>query len=210
MIDLLVPLAQLYQIRVPASSAGAKRGATVDQGDLAAYLKLNDQTLSPTPHDDLLNLCLARCELSVEAIERIVPQRRLAWLDLTGLGVKTRDVVRLCPESATIKQLSLEATAIDDTIATWISGASRIEELDLSWTDIGDQTVSEIAAAAPLQTLWLTGSNVSDSSIDRIAAWRSLRRVDLQKTRVTPSGRARLASLRPDLKIDPLQWANGP
>lgn len=203
--EMISQLAKLYQIRSPAGRPQDQQKTEVAENDLTTYLTLSDQSLTPLVRDDLINLCLARCNLSPAILERITPQRNLVWLDLTALKVSTDDVIRLCPQVASLKQLSLEATLIDDSIAKWLADASAIEELDLSWTGVGDPALSAISADAPLQTLWLTGSRISDESIDRIAAWRSLRRVDLQRSKVTDAGRARLASLRPDLKIDPLE-----
>jgi len=203
--EMISQLAKLYQIRRPASQSQGQHRNEAAETDLITYLTLNDRSLTPLVRDDLINLCLARCDLSPATLSRITPQRNLVWLDLTALKVSADDVMRLCPQPASLKQLSLEATLIDDSIANWIADASAIEELDLSWTGIGDSTLSAISADASLQTLWLTGSRISDASIDRIAAWRSLRRVDLQRTEVTDAGRASLARLRPDLKIDPLE-----
>lgn len=203
--EMISQLAKLYQIRRPANHSQGQQQNETAETDLITYLTLNDQSLTPLVRDDLINLCLARCNLSPAALGRISPQRNLVWLDLTALKVSVDDVMRLCPQVAALKQLSLEATLIDDSIANWLAEAGAIEELDLSWTGIGDSTLSAISADASPQTLWLTGSRISDASIDRIAAWRSLRRVDLQRTEVTDAGRTRLARLRPDLKIDPLK-----
>lgn len=203
--DMISQLAQLYQIRRPSSRPGEALEQPSPKIDLTTYLKLTDESLSPLNRDDLINLCLARCELTGETLARISPQKNLAWLDLTAINVSSADVARLCPQSTSLRQLSLEATAVDDTLAVWIAAAHDIEEIDLSWTGVSDATVNAVPATAPLHTLWLTGSEITDASIDRIAAWRSLRRVDTQRTGVTDAGRARLASLRPDLTIDPLE-----
>jgi hypothetical protein len=203
--DMISQLAKLYQIRRPPSQTDSASDQSTPEVDLKAYLTLTDESLSPLSRHDLINLCLARCNLSAETLARITPQKNLSWLDLTALKVASADVARLCPESSSLNQLSLEATAVDDTLAAWIAGASAIEEIDLSWTSISDAVISAVPATAPLQTLWLTGSRITDASIDRIAAWRSLRRVDLQRTGVTDAGRTRLARLRPDLTIDPLE-----
>ncbi len=203
--DMISQLAKLYQIRRPTSRTDAASDQATPDVDLATYLKLTDESLSPMNRDDLINLCLARCDLTAETLAGITPQKNLFWLDLTALKVSSADVARLCPQSTFLNQLSLEATAVDDTLATWIAGANEIEEIDLSWTGISDAVISAVPATAPLQTLWLTGSRITDASIDRIAAWRSLRRVDMQRTQVTDAGRARLARLRPDLTIDPLE-----
>ncbi len=203
--DMISELAKLYQVRRPSNPIAATSEPSAPAVDLATYLKLTDESLSPLNRDDLINLCLARCDLTAETLTRITPQKNLAWLDLTALKVSAADVARLCPQSSLLKQLSLEATAVDDSLATWIAGANDIEEIDLSWTSISDAVIIAVPDTAPLQTLWLTGSKISDASIDRIAAWRSLRRVDMQRTGVTDAGRARLARLRPDLTIDPLE-----
>jgi len=206
--DVIAQLAKLYQIRITTSGLSGANAAAAESNDLVAYLTLDDDALTPVTRSDLTNLCLTRCRLSPAAIARIVPQQSLQWLDLTALRITTADLTRLCPEANRLKQLSLEATAINDSIAAWVSGATSLEELDLSWTKISDQVLAELPNAAPLETLWLTGSNVSDASIDVIANFKSLRRIDVQRTAVTEAGRARLRSLRPDIALDPLELVN--
>lgn len=203
--EMISQLSKLYQIRRAAPKPQSMTKDAVTENDLQSYLTLNDQSLTPITRNDLINLCLARCTLQSTTLARIPPQQNLVWLDLTAIKVSTEDVVQLCPQVGFMRQLSLEATLIDDSIATWLARATALEELDLSWTGIGDSTLAAISADAPLQTLWLTGSTISDVSIDRIIAWRSLRRVDLQRTKVTDAGRARLVSARPDLTVDPLE-----
>lgn len=203
--DMILMLAKMYQIRMPAGAVNNLQNAPPNGDSLTNYLRLTDQTLAPVKRDDLINLCLTRCELSPPSLRRITPQKNLVWLDLTGLKVATTDVTGLCPSPISLRQLSLEATAVDDSISTWISAAAMLEELDLSWTRAGDKAINAIPATAPLQTLWLTGAAITDAAIDPIAAWRTLRRVDLQRTQVTDLGRTRLARMRPDLTIDPLE-----
>src|SRR5690606_35041384 len=133
------------------------------------YLRLDDARLTPVQRDDLTHLCLARCQVRPESLIRIAPQRSLRWLDLTGLPVEVADVTRLCPDPAGLRQLSLEATAVDDALAGWLSAAESLQELDLSWTQTGDACLANLAPATPLETLWLTGSQVSDRSLEKIA-----------------------------------------
>lgn len=204
--DLLSRLAKLYQVRF----AGTPLPPPAEPSDLAEYLRLDETRLTPVARDDLRDLCLARCSLQPEALRRITPQRSLNWLDLTGLSVQSADVTRLYPNPASLRQLSLEATAVDDDLADWLGGAETLEELDLSWTRVGDACLASLPATAPLETLWLTGSQISDRSLDRIAAIKSLQRVDLQRTAVTAAGRQRLRELRPDLTLDPLELVAAP
>lgn len=203
--DMLSRLAKLYQVRF----GGTPRSAA-EPTDLAAYLRLDDARLTPLSRDDLSDLCLARCSLQPESLRRITPQRSLNWLDLTGLPVQSTDVMRLCPTPTTLRQLSLEATAVDDTLTGWLAKAEVLQELDLSWTRAGDACLASLPASLPLETLWLTGSQVSDHSLERIAAFKHLQRVDLQRTAVTAAGRQRLRELRPDLTLDPLELVAAP
>jgi len=206
--DVIGQLAKLYQIRFTPSGLPGGNATAAEPIDLVEYLTLDDDSLTPVTRHDLTNLCLTRCRLTPTTLARIAPQHSLQWLDLTALAVTAVDLTRLCPQADHLKQLSLEATAIDDAIATWISGAAALEELDLSWTKAGDTVLSALPHAAPIETLWLTGSNVSDASIDVIGNFKSLRRLDVQRTAVTEAGRARLRMLRPDVALDPLELVN--
>ncbi len=203
---VLEQLADLYAVR----SVGGGRATFDLPNDLVGFLKLDDQRLTPIVRDDLLNLCLARCDVTAEGLKRIPPQHQLRWLDLTGLSLQTTDVVRLAPNVSGLAQLSLEATSVNESLADWIGGAPRLRELDLSWTRVGDRTLKAVSPAAPLETLWLTGTQVSDASLERIAGWQSLRQVDLQRTPVTDEGLQRLKTLRPDLVVNPLQLLRQP
>jgi len=207
--DVLTQLARLYQIRQP-NELPARPKAAPAPVDLGDYLRLDDERLSEISRTDLINLCLVRCDLSPQAISRIAPQTSLVWLDLTGLAVTSADVIRLCPTASTLKQLSLEATAIDDSIATWIGGATDLRELDLSWTRTSDTTLAEIDSDTAIHTLWLTGSRVSDAAIAKLAAIKSLKKIDLQRTLVTDAGRQQFRSLRPDVSLDPLELVPAP
>jgi hypothetical protein len=207
--EVLIELARLYQIRQTAKRINRPK-ADPAPIDLSDYLRIDDERLSPITRNDLTNLCLARCELSTDAISRIAPQHSLAWLDLTGLPLTSADVTRLCPSASTLKQLSLEATAIDDTIAPWIGGATDLRELDLSWTRTSDTILVALPDDTAIHTLWLTGSRVSDAGIAKLAAIKSLRQIDLQRTLVTDAGRQRFRSLRPDVSLDPLQLVPAP
>jgi len=206
LIDMLVRLAKLYQVRI----TGTPLPSDADEANLVDYLRLDDSRLTPVNRDNLLDLCLARCPLQPESLRRIAPQHSLNWLDLTGLPVEVADVTRLCPNPATLRQLSLEATAVDDELADWLSGAEALQELDLSWTRVGDACLASLPAKAPLETLWLTGAQVSDRSLERIAAIKSLQRVDLQRTAVSAAGRQRFRQLRPDVTLDPLELVAAP
>lgn len=209
LVEMLGRLARLYQIRLDGP-AGRQRGAVdPEEQELRDYLTLDDKRLTPLRHDDLTNLCLARCRLSPEALQRIAPQQHLRWLDLTGLPAASHDVRRLAPRSERLVQLSLEATQVDDRLNPWLARAARLEELDLSWTQLGDAALQALPGDLPLQTLWLTGSQVSDASLAKIAAMRQLQRVDLQRTGVSDAGRKRLGNQRPDLTIDPLELVPG-
>ncbi len=205
LIDVLSRLAKLYQVRFSGAPS-----SNPEQSDLVEYLRLDEARLTPVGRGNLSDLCLARCPLTSASLGRIAPQPSLQWLDLTGLPVQTADVARLCTSSATLRQLSLEATAIDDHLGPWLSEAESLQELDLSWTQAGDACVASLPATVPLETLWLTGSQVSDRSLERIAAIKSLQRVDLQRTAVTAAGRQRLRQLRPDLTLDPLELVAAP
>ncbi len=202
LVDVIQRLAAIYQIRI---SAVPNNKSVVSSQPLADYLRIDDDQLLPVDENQLRDLCLTHCAVTVAGITTITPSRTLRWLDLSFLPVDHTAVVRLCPDTGSLEQLSLEATQVDDSVGDWLAGATKLRELDLSSTRIGDDVIGKLPTSAPLTTLWLTGSQVSDASIDRIIAMKSVTQVDLQRTRVTDAGIGRLRSARKDVQINPLE-----
>jgi hypothetical protein len=212
--ELLARVARLYQIRtsmrLPPIPRPARRDREAEVAELTDFLRVDDARLTPPGRDDLIQLCLARCDVTPEGLRQIGPQSELRWLDLTGLPVTTEDVIRLLPAPGRLNQLSLEATRVDVSLGAWLSRADELEELDLSWTAIDDTVIAGLAEGVPLSTLWLTGSAVSDASLERIATIGPLKRLDVQRTAVTPAGRERFRARRPDVTLDPLEVVPSP
>ena len=205
LVELLQQLASTYQMRVPPLLSRPQPTDTAES--ISNFLQMNDDRITPITNDRLSDLCLTRTSVTSEGLAKIVPQITLEWLDLSFLAIDSRDVTRLCPTAASIEQLSLEGTRVDDSIANWLSTASLLRELDLSSTRIGDVVIEKLPSAAPIETLWLTGSRVSDASVNRIISMKSLKHVDVQRTAVTENGLAQLRTARPDLDLNPLQVA---
>lgn len=205
LVELLQQLASIYQMRV---SPLLSRPQPVDTGEsIANYLQMNDSRITPIANAGLSDLCLTRTSVTSEGLAKIVPQTALQWLDLSFLPIDSSDVTRLSPTAASIEQLSLEGTRVDDSIANWLSTASLLRELDLSSTRISDDVIEAIPSAAPLETLWLTGSRVSNACVNQIISMKSLKHVDVQRTAVSEIGLAQLRAARPDLDLNPLQVA---
>lgn len=205
LLNLLHRLGTVYQIRI-LPLAGCDQDFS--QEALTDYLKLSDQDITPVTHDQLVDLCLSRTDVTRDGLEAIAPQSALKWLELAFIPIGNEDVVRLSPQSSTIEQLNLEATGIDDSLGDWIAGANRLREVDFSSTRIGDPVIMRLPKTAPIETLWLTGSLVTDGVIDSIVGMEKLQRVDLQRTQVTQAGVLRLKAARPDLKVNPLEIAS--
>ena len=196
-------LAELYEIRYDTPKV--ERPENVDR-DLKAFLRIDDRHLRRNVIDrELTQLCLAGCEVSPRGLALIPSTSQIRWLDLSGSPVAAEDVMRLAPESKKLRQLSLEATRIDGTIAGWLSDSEDLRELDLSFTGVDDSIMPAIAAGDTIDTLWLTGTQITDESIDAIGGIKSLRYVDMQRTGVTSTGLDRLKKLRPNLEINPLK-----
>ncbi|TVP98945.1 MAG: hypothetical protein EA381_11060 [Planctomycetaceae bacterium] len=212
--ELLARVARLYQIRtsirLPPIPRPTRGDREAEVAELVDFLRVDDARLTPPGRGDLIQLCLARCDVTPEGLRRIGPQSELRWLDLTGLPVTTEDVLRLLPEPGKLNQLSLEATRVDVSLGDWLARADELEELDLSWTAIDDTVIAGLAEGVPLSTLWLTGSAISDASLERIAAIGPLKRLDVQRTAVTPAGRERFRARRPDVTLDPLELVPSP
>jgi len=202
LFSLLHRLGTIYQARVLPL---ARCDRDFDSGAIDGYLNLTDRDISPITHDKLVDLCMSRSQVTRQGIEKIAPQASLRWLELAFIPVTNDDVMRLCPNASTVEQLSLEATAIDDSIGGWLASASKLRELDLSNTRVSDKAIMMLPVSAPIETLWLTGSQVSDASIDKMIAMDKLQRVDLQRTGVSEVGISKLQSSRPGLIVNPLK-----
>jgi hypothetical protein len=212
--QLLSRVARLYQSRVtvplPDAPPQAKVDPERDSHELRDYLLIDAARLTPIARTDLVHLCLSRCKLDDSSLATIPPQRELTWLDLSGIAVGNEGVERLCPDPSRLKQLSLEATAIDAGLTRWLARCQRLEELDLTWAPVDDGVIAALPVSAPLATLWLTGTKVTDESLPRIASIKTLRRLDLQRTKVTEVGRQRFRAARPDVALDPLELVTPP
>ena len=212
--QLLSRVARLYQTRVtvplPDAPPLAKVDPERDSHELRDYLLIDAARLTTIARTDLVHLCLSRCKLDDSSLATIPPQRELTWLDLSGIAVGNEGVERLCPDPSRLKQLSLEATAIDAGLTRWLARCQRLEELDLTWAPVDDGVIAALPVSAPLATLWLTGTKVTDESLPRIASIKTLRRLDLQRTKVTEVGRQRFRAARPDVALDPLELVTPP
>ncbi|MDA8745601.1 DUF1570 domain-containing protein [Rubripirellula amarantea] len=200
-------LATLYQLRTDFAEPRAEASPLVDDPDaMQSFLSVDDDHLIRNPSQrSLRQICFAGCEITSSGLRTLERLDHLQWLDLSRSKIDSAAVMRLAPRPAELEQLSLEATQIDDAVASWLTKLNNLHELDLSWTRIGDETVRAINDDAPIETLWLTGSKVTDDSIEKIAKMKRLESVDVQRTSVSHQGLTRLKELRPRLAINPLE-----
>lgn len=187
----------LPKVDVDAALAGADKS-------LRAFLSIDDSHLADNPvaHPPR-RLALPGCRVTAHGLGQVPPAPNLDWLDVAGLPIGNKDVVRLVPRPAVLQQLRLEATRVDAGLVDWLRQATNLRELDLSSTRVDDSVVEAVANAGQLSLLWLTGTDVTDKSIDRIARLGSLEMVDLQDTKITKVGLARLRQARPNLQVNP-------
>ncbi|KAA5545551.1 hypothetical protein FYK55_07895 [Roseiconus nitratireducens] len=196
-------LAELYQIDLDVP--GIRRPTEPEQS-LRRFLAVDDRTLIDHPaRREIKELCLAGCNLSPTAIDTIAPSSELRWLDLSRIPVDSRSVARLCPSPDHLEQLSLEATAVDNALATWLEQADNLTELDLSWTACGDPVVDAIDDCQRLNTLWMTGSGLTDRCLPTLLMMRAIESIDLQRTSITADGLATARRRRPDWNLNSLQ-----
>jgi len=202
LISVLHELGDVYQLRInPLAGCDQKN----DLPKLRDYLTLTDEGIAPLTDDLLRQLCLTRTEVTTEGLNKISPQTRLLWLDLSFLKISNDDVRRLCPSLKSLTQLSLESTGVDDSLAEWFKDAGQLRELDLSNTRAGDAILQAIPPEAPVETLWLTGSQVSDASIEHLLQFSTLRQIDIQSTNMTQRGVEKMRAAFPGVKINPLE-----
>jgi hypothetical protein len=195
-------LAELYDIEVEIPDAETPESI---ERALVDFLRVDDEHLSDHPSSrPLRQLCLAGCQVSGRGLAALARAPRLQWLDLSGLPVDGEDLRRLVPQPTALRQLSLEATRVDDSLADWIGAARELEEVDLSATACGDATVARLAELPALRTLWLTGSAVTDVCVPRIDQMDALRTLDLQDTAISAAALARLKVKHPSWNINPL------
>ncbi|QDT06860.1 hypothetical protein K227x_52810 [Rubripirellula lacrimiformis] len=198
-------LAELYRIDSPLDDTPIETDQVPAARKLSEFLAINDATLIDNPSNrQIQSLCFAGCQVTETGLASIDPQPDLTWLDLARLPVGNEAVLRLAPNPARLEQLTLEATQVDNQIATWLSQAVNLRELDLSWTDCGDPVLDAIQPAAKISVLWMTGTAITDESIDTIAAKTQLSNIDVQRTGVSETGLNRIRQST-DAKINPLE-----
>lgn len=206
-------LRQMYAAATLATERSAAKPPVLDltaaSEAMPAFLNLDDAALqTPDPAVPLAAICLGRTAVTSAGLEKISPQARLDWLDLSHLEVDSRAVQRLLAGTARLQQLALEATAVDDAVAQVLVSAQQLRELDLSFTEITDVCVERLSDSASLETLWLTGTAVTDATVQRmIEDFPALQSADVQRTAVTPAAVAELKRARPNLRVNPLTLA---
>ncbi len=196
-------LAQLYKID---AGLGSPSDTIPIEGTLADFLKVDDADLkSNPPTRTLIKLCLTKCDVTATGLAALPVSDRLDWLDLSHLPIQSSDVTRLLPQPVFLRQLSLEASKVNEELSEWLADAKALREVDLSWTPTGDRVTQSLSNAKSLSTLWMTGSKVSDASIDIVSQMKNLDSIDLQRTEITESGLSRLQADRKRLTVNPLQ-----
>lgn len=196
-------LADLYQIKVDVPDA---KLADATSTSLQSFLRLTDQRLEQAGKlPPIRELCLSGCEVTGKGLANLGALNQLRWLDLTRVPVDSSALIKLSPQAAQIEKLTLEATRVDDEIATWIRPAVNLTELDLSWTQCGNRTANALARCQSLETLWLTGTQVTDASIDMLISLPNIQSIDVQRTQITPAGLARIKTARPAWNVNPLR-----
>jgi hypothetical protein len=200
-------LASLYAVPAPdLDSAPETLPLEEASAAMRSCLRLDDTRLTPLdPAIPLRQLCLARTEVTPRGLAKLGEQTELRWLDLSHLPVGNDAVQQLAPQPQTLRQLSLEATAVDDGLADWLAQAEQLTELDLSLTTVTDRGLQRLAPGLPLETLWLTGSRVGNATLEQARGWDALEAIDVQRTAVERSAVDRLRQLRPNLQVNPLQ-----
>jgi hypothetical protein len=196
-------LAEQYKLD-PAIAAEA--APPTDEEAVLSFLSIDDDHLAANvPARPLSELCLAGCQITPRGLLHVRPSPQLNHLTLIGPTLDVAAIERLICNPESIRQLNLERTGIDASIANLLRACVQLSELDLSNTGVGDAAVQALDSAPRLTTLWLTGTKVSDAAITSIAGLPKLGDVDLQRTEVTAEGLDRLRRLRPELTINPLQ-----
>ncbi|TWT79825.1 Leucine Rich repeats (2 copies) [Planctomycetes bacterium CA13] len=196
-------LAEIYGIE---SSMDGPNEQEVTVAQLRGFLSVTDQhLLDNTITMPITRLCLAGCEVTEKGLRSIPAQQELQWLDLSRLKVGSDEVIRLVPIVNSLKQLSLEATAVDGRIVDWISAGVDLEEIDLSFTPVDDELATVIGKFQKLQTLWLTGTHISDRTMDAIESLPNLQAVDVQRTKVSVEQLKKFTTARPGVKVNPLE-----
>lgn len=195
-------LAELYQIDLEVPEAIPPQQP---ERALVQFLRVTDQTLLRNPPRRVLTeVCLAGSEVTPVGLAALPPSDQLTWLDVSRLPVGGDDIKRLVSRPQSLRQLSLEATRVDDALAPWLSLANKLTELDLSATACSDATVDALADHQELRTLWLMGSQVTDACIATLLKLPSIESIDVQRTGVSSRGLATLKAERPAWRINPL------
>ncbi|TWU44047.1 Leucine Rich repeats (2 copies) [Novipirellula aureliae] len=201
-------LAELYDVDMKMHSDAGRSDHLPEpsMSELQAFLTVSDQDLMANPaRRQLQRLCLAHGEVTDAGLRAIPEQKSLEWLDLSRLPITTEAVARLVPDPSSLRQLNLEATAIDRDLARWLLKAGNLEELDLSFTRVDSQIDVPLSNMHSLETLWLTGTNVTDSVLDVVERLPRLKSLDVQRTSLSSDRIERFRQSRPDVKLNPLE-----
>ena len=103
-------LSDLYGLK--ADIPGATKPAD-NERELVRFLRVNDSLLRAfPPRRDLVELCLAGCEVTESGLASCGQLDELSWLDLSRLPIDNDSVRRLCPQPSSLDRLSLEATRV--------------------------------------------------------------------------------------------------
>ncbi|MEO1618329.1 MAG: hypothetical protein AAFV88_20930 [Planctomycetota bacterium] len=197
---IMQTLADLYQVRLSVPDATLPESV---ERSLIDFLRVDDTVLENNPPSRTIReLCLAKCRVTGQGLSSLPESTALTWLDVTQLPITVQDLKRLLPRPNELQQLSVEATRVDDQLASWLQSAAQLNELDLSGLGVTDRLTPSLAPLRKLETLWMTQTQITDQSVSTFDNLKSLEFLDVQGTRVTDAAINQLRSKRPGIKVN--------
>ncbi len=197
-------LAEIYRLDAPFKNV-ALPSPTLTQ--MQSFLRVNDpQIIDNPPSPAMERLCLAGCEVTAKGLSVIKDSSQLDWLDLSkNRAIDSETLTRLLAKPFALRQLSLEATSVDNRIAVALKQATQLEEIDVSFTRVSDEFVEAILGCKNLTTLWLTKTEITDRAMDFIESMPNLDVLDVQQTHITDERLNEFRKKRPLVKLNPLE-----
>jgi len=131
-----------------------------------------------------------------EFISRIASVENLNW----GGKIEDEDLIAL-QANTKIKRLNLTANPLSAKKVLLVSRLASLKELVLPSTELDDNKLAFLANLPNLEKLEIDRNPVSDKSVETLVGMKSLKHLTIYLTDITDDGLAELRRRRPDLYI---------
>ena len=148
----------------------------------------------------LSKLSLAGSQVTSADLESLTAIASLRELDLFDTDLDDDKISALSKLSG-LQRLSLSGTRITDAALTGLAKLRELQELDLRWTDITGESIDKLVTLPNLTKLDLSWTVISDKQIERLAKLASIQNLVLENTEFTDRGLEKLRTAMANSKI---------